>query len=125
MGIAIHVQPTLDDLHAIQVAAVWIFQSCQQESRSFAFWSLTQVATHGHTFGISAYTGPAGLCISLFKIPAAEKPDGHARPGGGIDLLALHGIEDCLTRVLCGPDCCIAGGYLLPAVPPDVSHLTY
>jgi hypothetical protein len=54
-----------------------------------------------------------GRCI----VPAAEETHDHARTGGGVDLLALHGVEDRLAGVLLSPYRRIPGGN--EHVPPE------
>src|ERR1700687_5381363 len=53
--------------------------------------------------------------VGSLKIPAAEEADGHARPGGGIGLAPLHGVENRLTGIFGGPYSGVAGRRRLPA----------
>ncbi len=59
LRLAVLVQPALDDLDAVEVAAVRILQRRDQEGRRLACRRLAQVAAHRHALGV-AQRRPAG-----------------------------------------------------------------
>ena len=74
-----------------------------------------QVAAHRHALLVPGGCRLAGVGIGAHEVPAAEEAHQHARPGRRVGLLALHRVEEGLTRVLRCPDRGVSRGERLPA----------
>ena len=109
------VDPTLDDLNAVEVAPFRILHRRHQEGRNLARLCGRQVATHRHALAI-ARVDDITAEISVGEVPAAEEAHGHARPGGGVGFLALHRIPNGRAGVLRSPDRGETGCDLLPSL---------
>src|SRR4029434_8957044 len=102
VNFALGIEPSFDDLDAIEIRANGIFQRGDEECRGLAGRSVAQITAHGNALGVADGGGHAVARVDPLEIPAAEEPHGHARAGRGICLAALHCVEDRRAAVL-GP----------------------
>ena len=122
-GLAVCVEPALDDLDAVEVGSFGVAQGVDEEAGGFAFGSVCEVAAHGHSLAVADLGKVAALSVFRLEVEAAEEADAHARAGGGVDLAALHGIEEGPAGVGLGPDGGQAAGDVAPAAVGDVEFL--
>ena len=120
MGLTVRIEPALDDLDPVEVAAVGVLHRRDQEARRLADRCARQVAAHRHTLGIAGGGRQPCLGVGLVEVPPTEEANSHPGAGRGVCLLALHGVEDRLARVLRRPYRGPAPGRLLPAVDGEL-----
>ena len=118
MRFAFGIEPTLDDLHAVEVCAINVSQRADQESWSFTFRCSGEVAAHRHSFLVTVFGKVVPLRVIRDEIPAGENAHDQPCAGGGIDFLARHGIPQCLAGVVRRPNRGNAGGARLPGILP-------
>ena len=108
------VDPALDHLHAVEIGADRVFQS--RDNEAGAPLSSLKRAAHRYAFAITA-AHPVAVEVSRRKVPSAEHPHRHPRPGGGVNFLAQHRVEDLGSGIAARPDPGIAAGEVVPAEP--------
>ena len=95
-------RPTLDDLDAIEIGVVGILDGPDDERRRLRLGG-RQVAAHRHAVRVAGLDPVLALQDVGREVPAAEEAHLDPHAAGAEGLLALHGGEDRLARVLLGP----------------------
>ena len=88
------VDPDLHDLNAIEVARDGILECRHEEGRGAPFRCLGEIAAHRHALHIADVCGQAVFRILLLELPTPKKSYRHAGAGGGVSLLAHHGVKN-------------------------------
>jgi hypothetical protein len=69
------VDPALDDLDAVEIAAERVLERGDQEGRGSARWRAMQIAAHRHALAVADLSRGARVRIAGHEIEAAEEPD--------------------------------------------------
>jgi len=101
-------RPALDDLDAVKVGVLRVLHRPHHKGRRFTL-QRRQVTAHRHAFLVPDLHPVLVPQLFMTECPAAEQPHLDAHAAGAEGLLALHGGEDRLTRILFRPHATEAG----------------
>ena len=122
-GLAVVLQPALDNLHPVQVRAQGILQGLHHEAGRHILLPRGKIAAHGHPVGVTCRDPIGPFEIRGLKVPAAKEAQAQARPGAGVGLLAGEGSEDGLAGVGLGPDGRVSRSGQFPFQLHDVGNV--
>ncbi len=106
MRLAVLIQPALDDLDAIEIAADRVAQGIDHKAwRRLALRSRRKVAAHRHAFLVPDESRLTVAQIVFVELPAAKEADGHAAAGRAVNLFTLHRVEQGFAVILRRPHC--------------------
>ena len=77
--------------------------ACHVVNRRAVASLIRQVTAHRNALLVAAERRLSAVQVLIGVVPPAKKAHQHTRASRGVDLLALQGVPDGLSRVLCGP----------------------
>ncbi len=121
MPLALLVDPTFDDLDAVQIARPWVLQGTNHKHWGLLacgglFRRLRKIPAHRHPTAVANGHGIGPVDIVGVEIPATEESHHHAGSGGRVRFLLEHGVKEGLAGVFPGPDGRQPGGQRLGLV---------
>jgi len=75
VGFPLVIQPSLDDLDAVEVGTVGIPEGTNHEAWRLVLGSVGQITAHGHTTSVSLASKIRAMYFIGFKIPTTKDPN--------------------------------------------------
>jgi len=114
LRVALGVDPSLDDLHTVEVGTGRILGGVDQQPRRAIARRGGEIRAHGHALAVADGGNVVGAGVAIIEVEAGEHAQADARTGGAVHFLALEGGEDGLAGVLLCPHSGKPGGGHVP-----------